>query len=98
IGRGQVERNGQVLPAAIALRETGLEPLVLGAKEGLAILNGTQLMSALGALVAVDSARLIATASVAAAMSVEALLGTDIAFSAALQAARPHPGQVSVAA
>jgi histidine ammonia-lyase len=98
IGRGQVERNGQVVPALIALRETGLEPLVLGAKEGLAILNGTQLMSALGALVAADAARLMATASVAAAMSVEALLGTDIAFSAALQAARPHPGQVSVAA
>jgi histidine ammonia-lyase len=98
IGRGQVELNGQVVPASIALRETGLEPLVLGAKEGLAILNGTQLMSALGALVAADAARLIATASVAAAMSVEALLGTDIAFSAALQAARPHPGQVSVAA
>jgi histidine ammonia-lyase len=98
IGRGQVEFNGHVVPAPIALRETGLEPLVLGAKEGLAILNGTQLMSALGALVAADAARLMATASVAAAMSVEALLGTDIAFSAALQAARPHPGQVSVAA
>jgi histidine ammonia-lyase len=98
IGRGQVELGGQVVPALIALRETGLEPLVLGAKEGLAILNGTQLMSALGALVAGDSARLMATASVAAAMSVEALLGTDVAFSAALQAARPHPGQVTVAA
>jgi histidine ammonia-lyase len=97
IGRGQVELGGKVVPALIALRETGLEPLVLGAKEGLAILNGTQLMSALGALVAVDAARLNATASVAAAMSVEALLGTDVAFSAALQAARPHPGQVAVA-
>jgi histidine ammonia-lyase len=81
----------------VALRETGLEPLVLGAKEGLAILNGTQLMSALGALVAADARRLSATASVAAAMSVEAMLGTDVAFSAALQAARPHPGQVAVA-
>jgi histidine ammonia-lyase len=98
IGRGQVERGGKVVPAMIALRETGLEPLVLGAKEGLAILNGTQLMSALGALVAADAARLMATASVAAAISVEALLGTDVAFSAALQAARPHPGQVAVAA
>jgi histidine ammonia-lyase len=98
IGRGRVEFGGEVVPALIALRETGLEPLVLGAKEGLAILNGTQLMSALGALVAADAARLMATASVAAAMSVEALLGTDVAFSAALQAARPHPGQVAVAA
>ena len=55
-------------------------------------------MSALGALVAADAARLDATASVAAAMSVEAVLGTDVAFAAALQAARPHPGQVAVAA
>jgi histidine ammonia-lyase len=98
IGRGHVEVDGHVVPSSIALREAGLEPLVLGAKEGLAILNGTQLMSALGALVAADAARLTATASVAAAMSVEALLGTDVAFSAALQAARPHPGQVAVAA
>ena len=98
IGRGQVELGGKVVPALAALREAGLEPLVLGAKEGLAILNGTQLMTALGALVATDAARLLGTASVAAAMSVEALLGTDVAFSAALQAARPHPGQVSVAA
>jgi histidine ammonia-lyase len=98
IGRGQVELGGQTIPALVALRESGLEPLTLGAKEGLAILNGTQLMSALGALVARDAARLLGTASVAAAMSVEALLGTDIAFSAAYQAARPHPGQVAVAA
>jgi histidine ammonia-lyase len=98
IGRGQVERGGTVLPALIALREAGLEPLVLGSKEGLALLNGTQLMTALGALVAADAGRLNATASVAAALSVEALLGTDVAFAAALQAARPHPGQVAVAA
>jgi histidine ammonia-lyase len=96
-GRGQVEVGGRIVPSLAALGEAGLEPLVLGAKEGLAILNGTQLMSALGALVAVDAARLTATASVAAAMSVEALLGTDVAFSAALQAARPHPGQIAVA-
>ena len=98
IGRGQVEFGGNVVPSLMALRETGLEPLRLGAKEGLAILNGTQLMSALGALLAADAARLFATASVAAAMSVEALLGTDIAFAAAYQAVRPHPGQVAVAA
>ncbi|HYL40995.1 MAG TPA: histidine ammonia-lyase, partial [Candidatus Binatus sp.] len=98
IGHGQVELGGQVMPALLALRETGLEPLVLGPKEGLALLNGTQLMTALGALLAADAERLLRTASVAAAMSAEALLGTDVAFSAALQAARPHPGQVQVAA
>jgi len=98
IGRGQVEFNGQVVPALIALRETGLEPLELQAKEGLALLNGTQLMSAIGALLLADADRLVRTASVAAAMSVEALLGTDVAFAAAYQLARPHPGQITVAA
>ena len=98
IGRGQVEMGGQVMPAKVALRDAGLEPLGLGAKEGLAVLNGTQLMSALGALLAADAERLVRTASVAAAMSVEALLGTDVAFSAAYQAVRPHPGQVETAA
>ncbi len=97
IGRGQVELNGQVLPALIALRETGLEPLTLGPKEGLALLNGTQLMSALGALLLADADRLIRTASVAAAMSLEALLGTEVAYAAPYQLARPHPGQVAVA-
>jgi histidine ammonia-lyase len=98
IGRGQVELNGQVLPALVALRETGLEPLVLEPKEGLALLNGTQLMGAIGALLLADADRLARTASVAAAMSVEALLGTEVAFAAAYQLARPHPGQVAVAA
>ncbi len=98
IGRGRVELNGHVGPALIALREVGLEPLILEAKEGLALLNGTQLMSAIGALLLADADRLARTASVAAAISVEALLGTDVAFAAAYQLARPHPGQVAVAA
>jgi histidine ammonia-lyase len=98
IGRGHVELNGQVMPALMALREVGLDPLALEAKEGLALLNGTQLMSALGALLLVDADRLTRTASVAAAMSVEALLGTEVAFAAPYQLARPHPGQVAVAA
>jgi histidine ammonia-lyase len=98
IGRGSVELNGQVTPALVALREVGLEPLTLGPKEGLALLNGTQLMSALGALLLADADRLVRTASTIAAMSVEALLGTDVAFTAAYQLARPHPGQIEVAA
>jgi histidine ammonia-lyase len=98
IGRGQVELGGAVMPAMIGLREAGLEPLELGPKEGLALLNGTQLMGAIGALVLADADRLARTASVIAAMSVEALLGTDVAFAAAYQLARPHPGQVAVAA
>ncbi len=98
IGRGEVELNGQIMPALLALRETGIDPLTLEAKEGLALLNGTQLMSALGALLLADADRLSRTASVAAAQSVEALLGTDVPFAAAYQLARPHQGQVAVAA
>jgi histidine ammonia-lyase len=98
IGRGTVEFGGQVVPALIALRESGLEPLTLEAKEGLALLNGTQMMGAIAALLLADADRLARTASVAAAMSVEALLGTDVAFAAPYQLARPHPGQIAVAA
>jgi histidine ammonia-lyase len=98
IGRGQVELHGQVVPAIVALHEVDLEPLTLGPKEGLALLNGTQLMSAIGALLLADADRLLRTASVIAAISVEALLGTEVAFAGAYQLARPHPGQVTVAA
>ncbi len=98
IGRGEVELDGHRMPALLALKEAGLEPLRLEAKEGLALLNGTQMMGAVGALVLADADRLARTASVVAAMSVEALLGTEIAFAAAYQLARPHPGQVAVAA
>jgi histidine ammonia-lyase len=98
IGRGFAELDGEVLSGADALARAGLEPLTLEAKEGLALLNGTQMMTALGSLVLADAERLMRTASVAAAMSVEALLGTDVAFSAAYQLARPHPGQIAVAA
>ncbi|MFH1475248.1 MAG: histidine ammonia-lyase [Chloroflexota bacterium] len=98
IGRGEVELRGHVMPALLALREEGLDALVLEAKEGLALLNGTQLMSGSGALLLADADRLARTASVAAAQSVEALLGTDVAYAAAYQLTRPHPGQVAVAA
>jgi len=98
IGRGRAEFGGRVVSGAEALRAVGLEPLTLQAKEGLALLNGTQMMGAIGALLLADADRLSRTASVAAAMSVEALLGTDVAFAAAYQLARPHPGQIAVAA
>lgn len=98
IGHGRVDVGGRVVPAATALAEAGLMPLVLEPKEGLALLNGTQMMSAVGALVLADADRLAMTASVAAAISVEALRGTDVAFSAAYQSTRPHPGQVRTAA
>ncbi len=98
IGRGEAEVGGERLPGAEALRGAGLEPLSLEAKEGLALLNGTQQMTAIGALVLLDAERLAGAASVVAAMSTEALMGTDVAFAAAYHAARPHPGQARTAA
>ncbi len=98
IGQGRVEVEGAVMPARQALMTAGLDPLVLEPKEGLALLNGTQMMGAIGALVLAGADRLARTASVAAAISVEALRGTDVAYSAALQSTRPHPGQVQTAA
>ncbi|HLB43846.1 MAG TPA: histidine ammonia-lyase, partial [Candidatus Limnocylindrales bacterium] len=98
IGRGRAEVDGEVLDSAEALRRRGLEPIRLLAKEGLALLNGTQQMTAIGVLALLEAESLLATATVAAAMSTEALLGTDVAFSAAYQECRPHPGQAGVAA
>ena len=86
------------MPAAEALDAAGLVPLELQPKEGLALLNGTQMMTAVGALTVLDGERLVGTASVIGAMSIEALLGTDVAFAAAYHAARPHEGQGRVAA
>ena len=97
IGRGRAEVDGEIVDGAEALRRRGLEPLTLQAKEGLALLNGTQQMTAIGVLALLRAERALRTASVTAAMSVEALLGTDVPFSAAYQQLRPHPGQQLVA-
>ncbi len=98
IGRGRAEVDGETVSGAEALARRGLNPLTLAPKEGLALLNGTQQMTAIGVLVLLHAERLLGTASVVAAMTTEAMLGTDVAFSEAYQQARPHPGQVRVAA
>jgi histidine ammonia-lyase len=98
IGEGEAEVGGRRLAGAEALAAAGLEPMELQAKEGLALLNGTQLMAALGALAAADARRLVITADVVGAMSLEAMLGTASAFDEALVGARPHPGQIASAA
>ncbi len=85
-------------PAAPTLAAAGLTPLVLATKEGLALTNGTDGMLAMLALAAVELADLLRVADVTAAMSVEALLGTDRAFAEDLVALRPHPGQAASAA
>jgi histidine ammonia-lyase len=93
-----VDGGGAVRPAAEALAAAGIEPLELGAKEGLALINGTDGMLGMLVLACFDLAALLRVADVAAAMSVEALLGTDRAFAEDLIALRPQPGQVDSAA
>ncbi|HET9497711.1 MAG TPA: histidine ammonia-lyase [Candidatus Limnocylindria bacterium] len=98
IGEGEAEAGGRIVPGGEALAAAGLEPMELQAKEGLALLNGTQLMTAIGALAVTDAAILVRTADVTGAMSLEAMLGTASAFDDALIRARPHPGQLASAA
>ncbi|EME53179.1 histidine ammonia-lyase [Amycolatopsis decaplanina] len=93
MGEGEVSYNGEVVQAADALKHAGIEPVVLAEKEGLALTNGTDGMLGMLLLAAADLRKLLDTADITAAMSVEALLGTDRAFAAELQALRPHPGQ-----
>jgi histidine ammonia-lyase len=98
-GQGRVRDGaGALRPAADALRDHGIEPVELAEKEGLALVNGTDGMLGMLVLALADLRRLLTTADVAAAMSVEALLGTDAVFAADLQALRPHPGQAASAA
>ena len=93
-GEGEViDRDGRVRPAAEVLPEHGLTPVALQAKEGLALINGTDGMLGMLLLALHDLDHLCKVADVAAAMSVEGLLGTDAAFAADLMALRPHPGQ-----
>jgi histidine ammonia-lyase len=99
MGEGTVrDAGGALRPAAEALAAAGIVPIVLAEKEGLALINGTDGMLGMLLLAAADLRLLLRSADVAAAMSVEALLGTDAAFAADLQALRPHPGQAASAA
>ncbi|GAA1298697.1 histidine ammonia-lyase [Planotetraspora silvatica] len=99
MGEGVVRTaDGQVKPAEEALKQSGIEPVELAAKEGLALVNGTDGMLGMLVLAIDDLIRLLKTADISAAMSVEALLGTDAVFAADLQALRPHPGQAAAAA
>src|SRR5881398_3500031 len=97
VGEGEVFFQGQRMSSAGALRRAELTPLQLEAKEGLALLNGTQAMHAVGGLALQRAKRLAYIADVAGAMTLEALKGTPAAFDLRLQNARPHPGQKAVA-
>ncbi|MFC3860144.1 histidine ammonia-lyase [Deinococcus antarcticus] len=97
IGLGEIEYHGEVRPAAEVLTHLGLPPLKLQAKEGLALINGTQLMGSLLALAVHDSHVLLGTANLAAAMTVEARYGSHRPFGADVVGLRPHPGALAVA-
>lgn len=99
IGLGQVWQADGSGPedAASALQRAGINPIQLAAKDGLALINGTQLMSAYGVFVLRRALRLMKNADILAAMSLEALQGSAMPFEAEIHAIRPHPGQIAVA-
>jgi histidine ammonia-lyase len=97
IGEGRARWRGKEMSGAQALRAAGLKPIRLGPKEGLALINGTQFMTAIGAIALLDAEHLCDIADAAGAMTIEAMRGTDAAFAAEIHEARPHPGQIAVA-
>ncbi len=97
IGEGESFYEGRRLTSAEALQLAGLQPAALQAKEGLALLNGTQAMHAVGGLALWRAKRLARVADVAGAMTLEALRGTPVAFDERIHRARPHPSQIAVA-
>src|SRR5215475_5994944 len=98
IGEGEAFVDGQRLPGRAALARAGLEPVVLEAKEGLALVNGTQAMCAVGTLALLRAEALSEIADVAGAMTLEGLLGSHRPFIEEIQTVRPHEGQKACAA
>jgi histidine ammonia-lyase len=97
IGEGNAYSGSSILPGRQALSEKGLNPVVLQAKEGLALINGTQAMTGVGALSWLDLNRLARIADAAGALSVDVMRGTDAAFDERIVKVRPHPGAITVA-
>jgi histidine ammonia-lyase len=97
LGEGHADVDGRRVSGAEALRHAGLEPLNLAAKEGLALINGTQMMCAIAALLVSDAGNLLDVADIAGAMSLEAIRGTDRAFDGRVHLVRPHAGQIESA-
>ena len=98
LGLGQAEYEGEVLPGDVAMARAGIPTVELVAKEGLALINGTQAMTSVGALAVYDAIRLMKTADIAAAMSFEANRGVKDALDPRVHAVRPHDGQMKTAA
>ncbi|MBV8340323.1 MAG: histidine ammonia-lyase [Candidatus Eremiobacteraeota bacterium] len=98
IGEGEAWVEGERMPGRAALARAGLSRYTLSFKEGLSLINGTQIMTAIGALAAVHASGALKAADIAGAMSLEAYLGTDAPFEERINALRPHPGQAHCAA
>ena len=98
IGEGEAEYKGERMAGALAMEKAGIKTVELAAKEGLALINGTQVMTAIGSLAAYDAMRLAKLADIAAAMTCEAQLGIKKAFDPKVQAVRAHEGQGACAA
>lgn len=92
-GEGQAEYKGQIMSGAEALKAAGLKPVTLKAKEGLALTNGTQVMSAVGCLTLLEAERLAKASDIIGALTLEALMGSKKPFLAHIHDVRPHPGQ-----
>jgi len=97
IGEGEASFNGEIVPGRVALERAGLSPVKLKAKEGLALTNGTTVMTAIGLLETTRAIRLARTADVTGCLSLEALNGTVSAFDERIHALRPHPRQIECA-
>ncbi len=99
IGEGEAKvGEGALVTGGEAMKSAGIAPLVLEAKEGLALINGTQYMASLGTLAVLEAERLLTAADIAGAISLEALKGSTTPFDERLHFARPHPGQATVSA
>ncbi len=97
IGIGEVRVNGNLMPAKTALKRAGIEPVKLAPKEGLALLNGTQVSTALALAAVFRTENLLAAALMAGAMSSDAIRGSDTPFDRRIQSVRGHDGQIAVA-
>lgn len=92
-----LDDDGGAMPSSLRLQQAGLKPIEYEAKEALALINGTQLIGSVGGLALAQAGRLLIAADLIAAMSLEALMGTDSVFAEGVHQARPHPGQLAVA-
>ncbi|MFO7660846.1 MAG: histidine ammonia-lyase [Candidatus Cloacimonadaceae bacterium] len=97
IGKGKAEYKGKVISGKAALKKAGIQPIKLAAKEGLALNNGTQVMTGIGVLAYLEAENLIRSADLIAAMSIDAMKGTTKAFDELIHNLRPHQGQIQSA-